>query len=68
MSDVRSMACSSASVPTFGTRKLERVTENLGAADLVLTSDDVKEIEQAASRIEIVGARLPEAVLKLSYR
>jgi aryl-alcohol dehydrogenase-like predicted oxidoreductase len=55
-------------VPIFGTRRLERVTENLGAANLVLTSDDVREIEQAASQIEIVGARLPEAILKLSYR
>jgi len=55
-------------VPIFGTRRLERVTENLGAADLVLTSDDLSEIDRTASQIEIVGARLPEAVLKLSYR
>jgi aryl-alcohol dehydrogenase-like predicted oxidoreductase len=55
-------------VPIFGTRRLERVTENLGAADLVLTSDDLSEIDQAASKIEIVGSRLPDAILKLSYR
>jgi aryl-alcohol dehydrogenase-like predicted oxidoreductase len=55
-------------VPIFGTRRLERVHENLGAADVVLTPADLSEIEQAISRIEIVGARLPEAVLQLSYR
>ena len=55
-------------VPIFGTRRLERVTENLGAANLVLTFDDLSEIDRTASQIEIVGARLPEAILKLSYR
>jgi len=55
-------------VPIFGTRRLERVTENLGAANVALTSEDLTEIGRAASQIEIVGDRLPEAILQLSYR
>ena len=55
-------------VPIPGTRRLDRVAENLGAADVVLTAADLREIEAAASRIDIQGARLPEAMLKLSYR
>jgi aryl-alcohol dehydrogenase-like predicted oxidoreductase len=53
-------------VPIPGTRKLERLDENLGAIAIELTSDDLREIEEAASKITIQGARLPEAVLKLS--
>jgi aryl-alcohol dehydrogenase-like predicted oxidoreductase len=53
-------------VPIPGTRKIERLEENLGAAGIVLTADDLREIEDAASKITIQGARLPEAVLKLS--
>lgn len=55
-------------VPIFGTRRLDRVEENLGAADVVLTARDIAEIETAISRIEVQGARLPEAILQLSYR
>jgi len=55
-------------VPIPGTRKLERLDENLGAASIKLTPDDVREIEDAASKITIQGARLPEAVLKMSER
>ncbi|MCW2318810.1 aryl-alcohol dehydrogenase-like predicted oxidoreductase [Rhodoblastus acidophilus] len=54
--------------PIFGTRRLERVIENLGAANVTLTTDDMRHIETTAARIKIVGARLPEAVLKFSYR
>ena len=53
-------------VPIPGTRKLERLDENLGAAAIELTPDDLREIQDAASKIAIQGARLPEAVLKLS--
>ena len=42
--------------------------ENLGAADIVLTPEDLRDIETAAAGITVQGARLPEAVLKLSYR
>jgi aryl-alcohol dehydrogenase-like predicted oxidoreductase len=51
-------------VPIPGTTKLHRVEENLGAAYVTLTADDLHEIETAASQIPIQGARLPEAVLK----
>jgi aryl-alcohol dehydrogenase-like predicted oxidoreductase len=54
-------------VPIFGTRTLARVTENLGAADLVLTAYDMAAIEATLAGITIEGARLPEAILKLSY-
>lgn len=55
-------------VPIPGTRKLERLDENLGAAEVELTTDDLSELGAAASGITVQGARLPEAVLKLSYR
>ncbi len=51
-------------VPIPGTTKLHRLEENLGAADVTLTAADIQEIESAAARIPIQGARLPEAVLK----
>jgi aryl-alcohol dehydrogenase-like predicted oxidoreductase len=53
-------------VPIPGTRKLERLDENIAAASVVLTETDRREIEDAASRITVQGARLPEAVLKLT--
>jgi aryl-alcohol dehydrogenase-like predicted oxidoreductase len=55
-------------VPIPGTRKLERLDENLDAAAIKLTPDDLREIEDATSAITIQGARLPEEVLKLSGR
>src|SRR5271165_2388245 len=55
-------------VPIFGTRRLDRVEENLGAASVTLSAHDLGEIETAIARIEVQGARLPEAILKLSYR
>jgi aryl-alcohol dehydrogenase-like predicted oxidoreductase len=55
-------------VPIPGTRKIERLDENLGADTVELTPDDLRQIEDAASRITIRGARLPEPVLKMSGR
>ena len=55
-------------VPIPGTTKLHRLEENLGAANVELTPDDLREIADAAARIEVQGARLPEAVLNYSYR
>ena len=55
-------------VPIPGTRKLTRLDENLGAAALALTPDDLRAIESAAAQITVQGARLPEAILKLSGR
>jgi aryl-alcohol dehydrogenase-like predicted oxidoreductase len=49
-------------VPIPGTTKLARLEQNLGAADVALTSDDLREIDEAAAKIPIHGARLPEAV------
>ena len=46
-------------VPIPGTRRPERLEENLGAADLVLTADDLREIEDAAALITVQGARYP---------
>jgi len=55
-------------VPIPGTTKLARLEENLGAADVALTSDDLREIDEAAAKIQILGARLPEAVLAQTGR
>jgi aryl-alcohol dehydrogenase-like predicted oxidoreductase len=55
-------------VPIPGTTKLHRLEENIGAAGVALTTDDLREIAAAAAGIEVQGARLPEAVLKYSYR
>jgi aryl-alcohol dehydrogenase-like predicted oxidoreductase len=51
-------------VPIPGTRKLERLEENIGAATVELTSDDLSEIDSAASKITVQGARYPEALEK----
>ncbi len=53
-------------MPIPGTTKLHRLEENLGAANVTLSAGDLHEIENAAARIPILGARLPEAVLKWS--
>jgi aryl-alcohol dehydrogenase-like predicted oxidoreductase len=53
-------------VPIPGTTKLHRLEENLGAVDLELTASDLAEINTEASRIEVQGERLPEAVLKMT--
>jgi aryl-alcohol dehydrogenase-like predicted oxidoreductase len=55
-------------VPIPGTTKLHRLEENLGAVNLEFTPDDLREIAEAAAKIEVKGARLPEAVLKHSYK
>ena len=55
-------------VPIPGTRRLERLDENIGAASLELTSDELHEIETAASKITIHGARYPESAEKLINR
>jgi aryl-alcohol dehydrogenase-like predicted oxidoreductase len=51
-------------VPIPGTTKLARLEENIGAAAITLTADDLREIDSAASKIEIQGARYPEALEK----
>jgi aryl-alcohol dehydrogenase-like predicted oxidoreductase len=53
-------------VPIPGTTKLHRLEENLGAVAVELTVGDLQEIDAAASRITLQGARLPESVLKMT--
>ncbi|TPN83082.1 aldo/keto reductase [Mesorhizobium sp. CU2] len=53
-------------VPIPGTRKLDRLEENLGAASVELTAGDLAKIDAAASQITLQGARLPENVLKMT--
>jgi aryl-alcohol dehydrogenase-like predicted oxidoreductase len=55
-------------VPIPGTTKIHRLEENLGAVNIQLTAEDLHEINSAAAKIEVQGARLPEAVLKMSER
>jgi aryl-alcohol dehydrogenase-like predicted oxidoreductase len=55
-------------VPIPGTTKLHRLEENLGAANVDLTHEDLRAIESASSNIRIEGARYPEWVLPLSGR
>jgi aryl-alcohol dehydrogenase-like predicted oxidoreductase len=55
-------------VPIPGTRRLDRVAENVGAATVDLSAAELAKIEAVASSIKIEGARLPEGLLKLSYR
>ena len=55
-------------VPIPGTRKIERLDENIGAEAVELTSDDLREIETAASKITVQGARYPESSAKLVNR
>ncbi len=55
-------------VPIPGTRKLERMEENIGAASVELTPSDLREIEKAFSKITVHGARLSEEHMKLIDR
>jgi aryl-alcohol dehydrogenase-like predicted oxidoreductase len=55
-------------VPIPGTTKLKRLDENLGATEIELTSDDLREIEHAASKIKIEGARYPEKMEQMTGR
>jgi aryl-alcohol dehydrogenase-like predicted oxidoreductase len=55
-------------VPIPGTTKLHRLEENLGAVAVELTPDDLREIDAAASKIPLQGARLPESALAMTGR
>ncbi|HNX32866.1 MAG TPA: aldo/keto reductase [Holophaga sp.] len=55
-------------VPIPGTRKRERLDENLGAAAIELTPEDLHEIERAASEITVQGSRYPEKLEKMTGR
>jgi aryl-alcohol dehydrogenase-like predicted oxidoreductase len=53
-------------VPIPGTTKLRRLEENLGAVGVELSDSDLKQIDEASSSMKLEGARLPEAVLKMT--
>jgi aryl-alcohol dehydrogenase-like predicted oxidoreductase len=53
-------------VPIPGTTKLHRIEENIGAASIELTPDDLREINTAASQLSVTGERLPEPVLRMT--
>jgi len=55
-------------VPIPGTRRLERLEENIGAAAVELMPDDLREIEHVASQITVQGARYPEHLERMTYR
>ncbi len=55
-------------VPIPGTTKLHRLEENIGAAAIELTADDLRQIESASSKIPVQGARYPENLQKLVNR
>ena len=55
-------------VPIPGTTKLHRLEENLGAVTVELTDADLKQIDEAASKLSLQGERLPEAALKMTGR
>ena len=55
-------------VPIPGTTKLGRLEENIVAAEIELTADELRQIERAASSIDVQGARYPEHIEKMSYR
>jgi len=55
-------------VPIPGTTKLSRLEENIGAVSVELSSDDLREMDGAASRIKIEGARYPEQLQRMTGR
>jgi aryl-alcohol dehydrogenase-like predicted oxidoreductase len=55
-------------VPIPGTTKLHRLEENIGAAEIELTRDDLREIDSAASQIEVQGDRYPEHLEQMTGR
>ena len=55
-------------VPIPGTTKLNRLEENIGAAEVELTPDDLREIDNAASKINVQGERYPESMERMTGR
>ena len=53
-------------VPIPGTRKLHRLEENIGAAEVELSADELAEIEAAASKIQVQGGRYNEAAERMT--
>ncbi|MDZ8261772.1 aldo/keto reductase [Nostoc sp. ChiQUE01b] len=55
-------------VPIPGTTKLHRLDENIGAVSVELTPDDLRDIDDAASKIAVQGARYPEKLEQMTGR
>ena len=55
-------------VPIPGTTKLHRLDENIGAVSVELTPDDLRDIESAAAKITVQGARYPEKLERMTGR
>ncbi|HKV46722.1 MAG TPA: aldo/keto reductase [Candidatus Acidoferrales bacterium] len=55
-------------VPIPGTTKIHRLEENIGSASVELATEDLEKINTVASKIPIKGERLPESILRMSYR
>jgi aryl-alcohol dehydrogenase-like predicted oxidoreductase len=55
-------------VPIPGTTKLHRLEENLGGVDVEFTVEELTDITAAASKLQLVGDRLPQAMLNLTGR
>jgi aryl-alcohol dehydrogenase-like predicted oxidoreductase len=55
-------------VPVPGTTKLRRLEENIGAVEIKFTPDDLREIDEAASKITVHGARYPEKMEQMTGR
>ncbi len=55
-------------VPIPGTRRIERLEENLGAADLDLTPEDLAELDEASRSVQVQGERYPEAMARMIDR
>jgi aryl-alcohol dehydrogenase-like predicted oxidoreductase len=55
-------------VPIPGTTKLHRLDENIGAISVELTPDDLRDIDEAASKITVTGARYPEKLEQMTGR
>ena len=53
-------------VPIPGTTKISRLEENIGAVPIELTPDDLRDIDSAASEIQVEGARYPEAIERMT--
>jgi len=55
-------------VPIPGTRRLQRLDENLGSADLNLTPEDLAELDSASAMVQVQGDRYPEAMQRMIDR
>jgi 8-oxo-dGTP pyrophosphatase MutT (NUDIX family) len=68
MEKITFFTCRYSIVPIFGTRRLDRVKESLGAAEVSLSDEDMAAIEARLAGIEVIGERLPPDLLKVTYR